>query len=136
MPAKKIVIKKRDRPLKPRVIQRIILSTDTKTGPSHTLHIDDPDDEDVMDNSASRVVELNSASLKDLVEQRPLQPQAEKVSPQIDLTQDLSEPTFKFFCYRCGQKLKVPFSWANLSTTCGRCGHDLVVPPPIVGEEN
>lgn len=136
MPAKKIVIKKREISLKPRVMQRVILSEDTKPGPSQTLHIDDPDDEDVIDNSASAVVALNSSTLKDLVEQRPLQPEEEKVSPQIDLTLDLSEPTFKFFCYRCGQKLKVPISWAHLSTTCGRCGHDLVVPPPIAGQED
>ncbi len=46
----------------------------------------------------------------------------------------LGEPTFKFFCYRCGQKLQVPVSWSNKSHTCGRCGHDIVIPPPLIGE--
>lgn len=46
----------------------------------------------------------------------------------------LGEPSFKFFCYRCGQKLQVPVSWANKSHTCGRCGHDIVIPPPLIGE--
>ena len=131
MPAKKIRIKKKSVVLSPKSFTRT--NADAKTsGVSNTLHIDDPDEE-VMDNSASTVVELNSSTMKDPVEQRPLQPEKVKPSPKIDLTQDLSEPTFKFFCYRCGQKLKVPISWANLSTICGRCKHDLVVPPPLLG---
>lgn len=139
MPAKKIIVKKKKSVvLSPRGIERVQTDVDEVKSPllkSHqTLHIDDPGDEDVMDNSASTVVELNSATLKDPVEQRPLAPENAEPSPKIDLTQDLSQPTFKFFCYRCGQKLKVPVSWANLSTTCGRCGRDLVVPPPLLGD--
>lgn len=135
MPPKKIrIIKKKEVTLTPKSIERVN-SEPKGTNPSQTLHIEDPDEQEVIDNSASTVVELNSSTIKDPVEQRPLQPEKAKSSPKVDLTQDLSEPTFKFFCYRCGQKLKVPVSWANLSTTCARCGHDLVVPPPIAGSE-
>ncbi len=132
MPTKKIRIKKKNVVLSPRSIEHVI-SEPAVPDASQTLHIDDPD-EDVIDNSASTVVELNSSTMKDPVEQRPLEPEKTKASPKIDLTQDLSEPTFKFFCYRCGQKLKVPLSWANLSTSCARCKHDVVVPPPLDGD--
>lgn len=140
MPAKKIVVKKKKSVvLNPRSVERIQMDDAVVKSPllksNQTLHIEeDPDDENVLDNSASTVVELNSSTLKDPVEQRPLEPEKAKASPKIDLTQDLSEPTFKFYCYRCGQKLKVPLSWANLSTICGRCGRDLVVPPPLLGD--
>lgn len=132
MPAKKIRIKKKIVVLTPRSIEHV-MNESKKTDAFNTLHIEDQDD-DVMDNSASSVVELNSSTLRDPVEQRPLAPEKTKPSPKIDLTQDLSEPTFKFFCYRCGQKLKVPNSWANMSTTCARCKHDVVVPPPLDGQ--
>lgn len=132
MPAKKIIVKKKGSvALTPKVI---LQDQSSKPGPSKTLHIPDPDEEEALDNSATGAVavQLNSATRRDPVEQRPLNPEKSERSPEMDLTQDLTEPTFKFFCYRCGQKLKVPFSWANLSTTCGRCGRDLVVPPPLV----
>ncbi|MCH8510550.1 MAG: hypothetical protein LAT83_02750 [Kiritimatiellae bacterium] len=66
----------------------------------------------------------------------PIEPPPEikvkqKSRPSMEV---LGEPTFKFFCYRCGQKLQVPVSWANKSHTCGRCGHDIVIPPPLIGE--
>ncbi|MGA0334230.1 MAG: hypothetical protein ACO3N7_07915 [Kiritimatiellia bacterium] len=132
MPAKKIIVKKKGSVvLTPKVM---IQDHNSKPGPSQTLHIPDPEDEDALDNSASGAVHLNSSTLRDPVEQRPLNPEQSEPSPKMDLTQDLAEPTFKFYCYRCGQKLKVPVSWAHLSTTCGRCGRDLVVPPPLVGD--
>jgi hypothetical protein len=139
MPAKKIIVKKKKSVvLNPRSVERVQIDDDAVKSPllktNQTLRIEDSDDEEALDNSASTVVELNSSTLKDPVEQRPLQPEKAKASPKIDLTQDLSGPTFKFYCYRCGQKLKVPLSWANLSTTCGRCGRDLVVPPPLLGD--
>ncbi|WFB36570.1 hypothetical protein P3T73_02195 [Kiritimatiellota bacterium B12222] len=129
MPAKKTIRVKRKATgaLTPKKIIRI----DTNAPePMHTVKIDDTD---VLDNASSGVVKLNSSTLKDPVEQRPLDPETAEDSPDLDLTQDLTEATFKFFCYRCGQKLKVPISWANMSTSCGRCGHDLVVPPPLAG---
>jgi hypothetical protein len=46
----------------------------------------------------------------------------------------LGMPTFKFFCYRCGQKLQVPISWANKMQTCGCCGHEIRIPPPLTGD--
>gem|GEM_PF-1515990 len=45
----------------------------------------------------------------------------------------LGEPSFKFFCCRCGQKLKVPVSWANKNFSCVRCGHEITIPPPLIG---
>lgn len=128
-PKKKIRIKKKNVVLTPRSIEHV-MEEPQKNNASQTLHIEDADTED-LENSASQAVELNSATVKDPVKQTPLEAEKAKPSPKIDLTLDLSEPTFKFFCYRCGQKLKVPRSWANLSTTCGRCKHDVVVPPPL-----
>ena len=61
-------------------------------------------------------------------------PQAQVVVKQKPPREVLGEPTFKFFCYRCGQKLMVPVSWANKTHTCGRCNHDIVIPPPLIGE--
>lgn len=139
MPTKKIVVKKKKKSivLSPRNVEFIHDDDDDSRVPSpasQTLHIPDPD-EDVLDNSASGVVELNSSTSDYAVEQRPLEPESADESPDLDLTQDLSEPTFKFFCYRCGQKLKVPTSWANKSTNCARCEQDVVIPPPLTEQE-
>lgn len=131
MPAKKIVIKKKNSVI---LTPKIIGQENDKVGPSQTLHIPDPDEDEALDNSASGVVELNSSTVKDPVKQRPLNTDQVQSSPELDLTQDLTEPTFKFYCYRCGQKLKVPLSWADHSTSCARCGRDVVVPPPLDGE--
>jgi len=141
MPPKKIVVKKKKKSivLSPRNVEVFHYDDSTEPSPaSQTLHIPDPDedeDEDVLDNSASGVVELNSSTSDYAVEQRPLEPESAEESPDLDLTQDLSEPTFKFFCYRCGQKLKVPSSWANKSTNCARCEQDVVIPPPLTEQE-
>lgn len=101
---------------------------------SATLKVQDDelrfaDEEDVLDASQSSVVELNSSTVKDPVPQIPLEPEKAEATQKLP---DPKEEHFKFFCYRCGQRLKVPVSWANKSTPCGRCGHDLVVPPPLV----
>jgi hypothetical protein len=39
-------------------------------------------------------------------------------------------PTFKFFCYRCGQKLQVFVSWAGAMHPCPMCKSKVLVPPP------
>jgi hypothetical protein len=103
---------------------------------SATLRVDDDDlkfaeDAPVLDASDSTAVELNSSTVKDPVAQIPLHPE------KAEATQELPDPKedhFKFHCYRCGQRLKVPVAWANKSIPCGRCGHDLVIPPPLVEE--
>lgn len=88
-----------------------------------------PEEQEIFDASDSVAVELNSPDLHDHEPQIPLKPDeaettAEPPTPGAD--------SFKFYCYRCGQRLKVPVSWANKSTPCGRCGHDLVIPPPLI----
>jgi DNA-directed RNA polymerase subunit RPC12/RpoP len=103
--------------------------------PSQTFHIEDPDEE-VLDASDSMAVELNSSTIKDPVKQVPLEPEEMEQSPPEIPPEKKEVPTFKFYCYRCGQKLKVPVEWANMSTRCLRCGHDIVVPPPLMELES
>jgi hypothetical protein len=43
----------------------------------------------------------------------------------------IEEKSFRFHCYRCGQRLKVPVSWAKMSIHCGRCDRKLIIPPPL-----
>ena len=43
----------------------------------------------------------------------------------------LEEKQFKFYCYRCGQRLKVPLSWAKKSLECGQCERTIIIPPPL-----
>jgi hypothetical protein len=64
----------------------------------------------------------------------PPPPPPKAAPPPPPVREVLGEPTFKFYCYRCGQKLKVPVSWANKMYPCIRCGHDIMIPPPLVGE--
>ncbi len=99
--------------------------------PSQTFHIEDPDDE-ILDASDSMAVELNSSTIKDPVKQVPLEPEEVEPSPREIPPEEKEVPTFKFYCYRCGQKLKVPVEWANMSTRCLRCEHDIVIPPPLM----
>lgn len=40
-------------------------------------------------------------------------------------------PCFKFFCYRCGQKLRVPAAWAGKMHTCKACHSDIIIPEPL-----
>jgi len=136
MPAKKIVVKKKKKKvtLSARNVQ-VVKDESPEPHPSQTVHMD-ASEEEALDNSASTVVELNSSTLKDPVKQIPLEPEKAEPSPKSDSIQELPEETFKFHCYRCGQKLKVPLSWANMSTTCGRCRHDVVVPPPLFGADD
>lgn len=63
----------------------------------------------------------------------PLDPSGKEFAPTNSSREVVGEPTFKFFCYRCGQKLIVPVSWANKSYPCGRCHHEIVIPPPLIG---
>ncbi len=63
----------------------------------------------------------------------PLDPSGKEHAPVKPPREVVGEPTFKFFCYRCGQKLMVPVSWANKSYPCGRCHHEIVIPPPLIG---
>jgi len=63
----------------------------------------------------------------------PLDPSGKESAPVKPPREVVGEPTFKFFCYRCGQKLMVPVSWANKSYPCGRCHHEIVIPPPLIG---
>jgi len=123
MATKVIVKKKKSVILKPKSIK-----TESTPASGKTLHLDDPDDE-VMDASQSTVVELNSSTLRDPIPQKKLEPEEAEPTPEDIPPQ---EEMFKFFCYRCGQKLKVPMSWANMSIRCGRCDHDLVIPPPLM----
>lgn len=102
---------------------------------SQTFHIEDPDDE-ILDASDSMAVELNSSTVKDPVKQVPLEPEEVEPSPKEIPPEEVEIPTFKFFCYRCGQKLKVPIEWANMSTRCLRCEHDIVIPPPLMELES
>lgn len=103
--------------------------------PSQTFQIEDPDAE-ILDASDSMAVELNSSSIKDPVKQVPLEPEEVESSPKEIPPEEVEIPTFKFFCYRCGQKLKVPMEWANMSTRCLRCDHDIVIPPPLMELES
>lgn len=102
-----------------------------------TVNVDVPDDpEPPVPNIAQlpegKPVDLNDPSIKSQVEQRPLDPSQTQRTPQPTPPREvLGEPTFKFFCYRCGQKLQVPVSWANKSYPCGRCHNDIVIPPPL-----
>lgn len=87
------------------------------------------EESETLETTETAPTELNSSTVKDSVPQVPLS------TEEAETTQELPDPEeehFKFFCYRCGQRLKVPVSWANKSTPCGRCGHDLVIPPPLV----
>ncbi len=102
---------------------------------SQTFHIEDPDDE-ILDASDSMAVELNSSTIKDPVKQVPLEPEEVEPGPKEIPPEEVEVPTFKFFCYRCGQKLKVPMEWANMSTRCLRCNHDIVIPPPLMELES
>lgn len=102
---------------------------------SQTFHIEDPDDE-ILDASDSMAVELNSSTIKDPVKQFPLEPEEVEPSPKEVPPEKKEVPSFKFFCYRCGQKLKVPVEWANMSTRCLRCEHDIVIPPPLMELES
>jgi hypothetical protein len=54
--------------------------------------------------------------------------------PVVPVREALGMPTFKFFCYRCGQKLQVPVAWANKMHVCKSCGYDIVIPPPLTGD--
>ena len=101
---------------------------------SSTLRVEEDEievvmEENVLDASDSMAVELNSSTVRDPVLQQPLTPENAEPSPPGPQPED---EHFKFFCYRCGQRLKVPVVWANKSIPCGRCGHDLVIPPPLV----
>ncbi len=42
-----------------------------------------------------------------------------------------SSKHFKFFCYRCGQKLQVPVAWSGRQHPCGRCGESILIPEPL-----
>lgn len=82
-------------------------------------------------------VDMDDPDMKADMENDPLPP-PEDLKPTEgsgvpDKVRADGEPTFKFFCYRCGQKLMVPISWANNMYPCGRCGHDITIPPPMVG---
>ncbi|MEX2606219.1 MAG: hypothetical protein WD708_02645 [Kiritimatiellia bacterium] len=101
---------------------------------SQTFHIEDPD-EQILDASDSMAVELNSSTIKDPVKQVPLEPEEVEPSPP-EIPSEEEVPSFKFHCYRCGQKLKVPVEWANMSTRCLRCEHDIVIPPPLMELES
>ncbi|MCC5845383.1 MAG: hypothetical protein JJU05_14130 [Verrucomicrobia bacterium] len=60
---------------------------------------------------------------------------SEAQAPETPPTREvLGAPTFKFFCYRCGQKLQVPVAWANKMHTCKSCGYEIVIPPPLMGD--
>lgn len=102
---------------------------------SQTFQIEDPDAE-ILDASDSMAVELNSSSIKDPVKQVPLEPEEVGPSSKEVPPEKKEVPSFKFFCYRCGQKLKVPMEWANMSTRCLRCDHDIVIPPPLMELES
>ncbi len=62
-----------------------------------------------------------------------MQPVTEKASEPETVavpTPKDTTPTFKFFCYRCGQKLQVFVSWAGAMHPCPMCKSELLVPPP------
>ena len=43
----------------------------------------------------------------------------------------VDEKHFRFYCYRCGQRLKVPLSWAKKMIACGQCDRNIIIPPPL-----
>lgn len=43
----------------------------------------------------------------------------------------VEEKQYRFYCYRCGQRLKVPLSWAKKIIECGRCARKIIIPPPL-----
>jgi hypothetical protein len=61
--------------------------------------------------------------------------QANTLDPdEIEFMEGLSaieEKHFRFYCYRCGQRLKVPVSWAKMGIACGRCERNIIIPPPL-----
>lgn len=61
-------------------------------------------------------------------------PTVESKAPRPATREVLGAPTFKFFCCRCGQKLQVPMAWASKMHTCKSCGHEIVIPPPLMGD--
>jgi len=111
--------------------------SDVKPPPDKTANVEILDDPEpptpnVAELPVGKPVDLNDPSVRDDVEQRPLDPSQTQRTPLPKPPKEvLGEPTFKFFCYRCGQKLMVPVSWANKSYPCRRCGHDIVIPPPL-----
>gem|GEM_PF-2085981 len=62
-------------------------------------------------------------------------PASENPPPERDRARPIApsesrEVEFKFYCYRCGQKLKVPLSWAERKYPCIRCKQEIVIPTP------
>lgn len=82
-----------------------------------------------VDASNTQALRLNSSELEEGITQIPLDPSMVQPHPA---PAEVEQKTFKFHCYRCGQKLKVPVAWANMSIPCRRCGHEIVIPPPLL----
>jgi DNA-directed RNA polymerase subunit RPC12/RpoP len=38
--------------------------------------------------------------------------------------------TFKFYCYRCGQKLEAHTDWSGMNVECTTCHSKIQIPPP------
>lgn len=151
---RRVVVKKADTPPVSRVIKR--------TGAGDPPEKSDPPPNKPLPPPRTRV-EPETMKVEEILEtggmpkvktlsvKRPLPPsspskKAPEPEPPVEeeevvvkkksppLREVLGEPTFKFFCYRCGQKLQVPVSWANKHHSCARCGHDILIPPPLIGE--
>jgi hypothetical protein len=134
---RKVVIQKASEP-GTRVVKRSGTPSVVESKSAEEPRSEEPEAEDELPADVSSLpvgkpVDLNSRSVNDPVMQRPLDVDAAPPAPRKPPREVLGEPTFKFFCYRCGQKLMVPVSWANKSYPCGRCGHDIVIPPPLIG---
>lgn len=76
-------------------------------------------DEDVTANVASQLI------FEDDADDPALKTLATKGTPAAD------EEMFKFYCCRCGQKLKVLTSWAGHMRACPICHHEILVPHPL-----
>lgn len=131
---RKVVVKKK--PVKKRIRRKS--ATQAKEGGAGSGNVSadpEPPVPNVAQVPEGTPVELNDPSIQSPEEQRPLDPSLTQRTPQPTPPREvLGEPSFKFFCYRCGQKLQVPVSWANKSYPCGRCHNDIVIPPPLVRE--
>ena len=152
--ARDVQMVEKEQPAAPPTIKRVVITSGRKrplkrirTGPGtpstrpRTQQVELPreegKEEELQANSLTATpIDVDDPVMKADMEAEPLPPPEELKTPAGKVSgQALAdgEPTFKFFCYRCGQKLMVPVSWANRGYPCGRCGHDIIIPPPLVG---
>ena len=114
---------------------RRVVFTGAKTARVKTSAEEDPNTMKIdMEDGSPNPVELTKS--KTAIDPEVQAPEVDRLTTEdvTALRHESQEIIFKFYCYRCGQKLKVPVSWANRMYPCIRCRHDILIPPPLVGE--